>query len=86
MRRRQMRIHFNEMQFVSLYRCVVALWLVEQLTSQQATKNLTPQQSLLLLDLLQDAFVLLRATRQIWQHLVNWTVWNIFVSRVASLT
>lgn len=69
-----------------LYRRVLAFGLVEELAARNPTEDLLQQQPLLLLDLLQHAFVLLRAARQVWKDLVNWTVWNIFVGRVTSLT
>lgn len=68
-----------------LYWCVWAFWLVEQLTSNETTSNLAQQKSLLLLNLLQHTFVLLRASWKVWKYLVNWTVRNIFVCRVSSL-
>lgn len=65
---------------------IVALGRVEQLSTECTTSNLAEQQTLLLLDLLEHALVLLRTTRQIGQHLLNWTVGYVLVSRVASLT
>lgn len=70
----------------SLDWCVVAFGLVEQLTSHESSSDFLEQQPLFFLDLLQNTFVLLCASRQIWQNFVNWAVGDVFVRRIASLT
>lgn len=69
-----------------LYRCVLALRLVEELAAGHSSDDLAQQQPLLLLDLLQHALVLLCASRKIWQDFVNRTIGDVLVGRVSSLT
>lgn len=86
----------NEISFVTINEitcclpflnwCVFAFGLVEQLTARDSSEDLAEQQSLLLLNLLQNAFVFLCTSREIRKDLVNWTVRNIFVGRITSLT
>lgn len=59
--------------------------LEEQLALAQPPHQLGEQQLLLLLDLLQDALVLLRAPREIGQHLGDRPVRDVLVRRVAGL-
>lgn len=66
--------------------CVLALGFVEQLTACDSSEDFAQQKFLLLLNFLQNAFVLLSTSRQIWKDLVNWTIRNILVSRIPGLT
>lgn len=64
---------------------IVAFGIVEHLAGEEATPDFAHQQSLLLLDLLEHALVLLGATGQVRQHLLHGSVGYILVCRVARL-
>lgn len=72
--------------YANLYRHIIALWFVEQFASVHAAKYFRSQESFLLFDFLQNAFILLSASRQIRQYFVHWTVWYVLVGRISSLT
>lgn len=65
---------------------IVALRCVPEFAGCETSQNFTTQQTFLLLNLLQNTFVLVGSSRQVWQHLVDGTVGDVFVSGITRLT
>lgn len=62
-----------------LHGCVLAVWFVEHLAGEDPAEDFLEQESLLLLDFLEEASVLVGPPREVGQDLHHGSVWYVFV-------